>query len=50
MDWILVLPIIGFLGGFMIWMFTKLERDIRASHQRIDQLHQMFVDLLKDKK
>jgi hypothetical protein len=50
MDWIQVFTIIGILGGFTFWMFTKLDTDIRNSHQRIDQLYQMFIDLLKEGK
>ncbi len=57
MDWTQTLAIIGSLGAFIFWMFTKLDNDIKAlsarldaQNNRIDQLYQMFVDLLKDKK
>lgn len=55
MDWIQVITIIGTLGAFTFWLFTKLDADIRASNcdirasnQRVDQLYQMFIDLLKE--
>lgn len=57
MDWIQVLTIIGSLSAFIFWMFTKLDSDIKSlgnrldgQCQRIDQLYQMFIDLLKEKK
>lgn len=61
MDWIQVIAIIGFLGGFMFWLFTKLDSDIKiignrvdqhvtTSSNRTDQLYQMFIELLKDGK
>jgi hypothetical protein len=50
MDWIQVFTIIGSLGAFTFWLFTKLDADIRNSNQRIDQLYQMFIDLLKERK
>jgi hypothetical protein len=50
MDWTQAFTIIGTLGAFTFWLFTKLDSDVRASNQRIDQLYQMFIDLLKDKK
>jgi hypothetical protein len=50
MDWIQTFTIIGVLGSFTFWLFTKLDSDVRASNQRIDQLYQMFIDLLKEKK
>ena len=56
MDWLQVFTIIGSLGAFTFWLFNKLDTDIKAmtarhdSHSaRIDQLYQMFVDLLKAK-
>lgn len=57
MDWTQTFAIIGSLGAFIFWMFTKLDNDIKAlstrldgQNHRIDQLYQMFVDLLKDHK
>jgi len=57
MDWIQVFTIIGVLGGFMFFMLQRLERDIEridirmdGHASRIDQLYQMFVSLLKEKK
>jgi hypothetical protein len=50
MDWIQVFTIIGSLAAFTFWLFTKLDNDVRAQGQRIDQLYQMFIDLLKEKK
>ena len=48
MDWIRVITIIGSLGTFTFWLFTKLDSDIRSSNQRVDQLYQMFIELLKE--
>ena len=50
MDWTQAITIIASLGTFTFWLFTKLDSDIRASNQRIDQLYQMFIDLLKNGK
>ena len=61
MDWIQVLAIIGSLGGFMFWIYSKIDSDVKtisnrldqhitASSQRTDQLYQMFIDLLKEGK
>ena len=57
MDWIQVFTIIGVLGGFMFFMLQRLERDIEridirmdGHASRIEQLYQMFVSLLKEKK
>jgi hypothetical protein len=50
MDWTQAIAVIGSLGAFTFWLFTKLDADIRNSNQRVDQLYQMFIDLLKDKK
>ena len=58
MDWTQAFAIIGTLGAFIFWMFTKLDNDIKAianrldchitsSNQRIDQLYQMCLELLK---
>jgi len=49
MDWLQTITIIGTLGTFTFWLFSKLDADIRASNQRVDQLYQMFIDLLKEK-
>jgi len=56
MDWLQTLTIIGVLGGFSFYMFSKIDNDIRmhcsrhdAQTQRIDQLYTMFIDLLKNK-
>ncbi len=66
MDWTQAFAIIGSLGAFTFWLFTKLDNDIKASNtrfdneikasnarqdaqmNRIDQLYQMFIDLLKE--
>jgi hypothetical protein len=50
MDWTQAFFIVGSLGAFTFWLFTKIDSDVRAQGQRIDQLYQMFIDLLKDKK
>jgi len=57
MDWTQAFAIIASLGAFTFWLFTKLDTDIKAlsnridqSNTRIDQLYQMFIDLLKEKK
>ncbi len=57
MDWTQAFTIIGVLGAFTFWLFSKLDTDIKtasqrmdAQMQRIDQLYQMFIDLLKEKK
>jgi hypothetical protein len=50
MDWIQVITIIVTLGTFMFWMLNKLDSDIKSSNQRVDQLYQMFIDLLRDGK
>lgn len=50
MDWSQAFAIIGSLGAFTFWLFTKLDNDIRAQNIRVDQLYQMFVDLLKEGK
>ena len=48
MDWTQAFTIIGVLGAFIFWIFTKLDSDIRASHQRIDQLYQMWGEMQKE--
>lgn len=61
MDWTQAFAIIGSLGTFIFWMFTKLDSDIKSLNNRLDQhissssartdqLYQMFIDLLKEKK
>ena len=61
MDWSQVITIIAAIGGFTYFLFTKLDSDIKtlssrmdarteAQSARIDQLYQMFVDLLKERK
>jgi hypothetical protein len=57
MDWTQAIAIVGALGTFGLWLFTKLDSDIKSQNQRldaqvqrIDQLYQMFIDLLKEKK
>ena len=50
MDWSQAIAVVGALGTFSFWLFTKLDSDIKSQNQRIDQLYQMFVDLLKEKK
>ncbi len=57
MDWTQAITVIGVLGSFIFWLFNKLDSDIKTSNQRIDsqnqridQLYQMFIDLLKEKK
>lgn len=48
MEWVQVFTIIGSLGAFTFWLFTKLDNDVRAQGQRIDQLYQMFCDTQKE--
>lgn len=48
MDWTQVLVVVGSLGAFTFWLFTKLDSDVKSQNQRIDQLYQMFIDLLKE--
>lgn len=57
MDWTQAFAIIGATGAFILWAYSKLDSDIKSlgtrmdQHSaRIDQLYQMFIDLLKDKK
>lgn len=50
MQWINAIVIIGTLGSFTFWMFSKLDGDIKSQNQRIDQLYQMFIDLLREGK
>ena len=64
MEWIQAITIMGVLGGFMIYMLQRVEKDISslASHMdgferrmdghatRIDQLYKIIVDMLKDRK
>jgi len=57
MDWTQAFTIIASLGAFTFWLFTKLDNDVKtlasrldAQAQRTDQLYQMFVDLLKERK
>ncbi len=57
MDWIHTLTIIGSLGALTVYICSKLDSDIKATNARadaenarIDQLYNMFVDLLKEKK
>jgi hypothetical protein len=57
MEWIQTLFIVGTLGSFTYWMFSKLDSDVKmlaarqdSQTQRIDQLYQMFIDLLKEGK
>jgi hypothetical protein len=50
MDWTQAIAIIGTLGAFTFWLFTKLDSDVKSQNQRIDQLYQMFIDLLREKK
>jgi hypothetical protein len=48
MDWSQAIVIISSLAAFTFWLFTKLDNDVRAQGHRIDQLYQMFIDLLKE--
>jgi hypothetical protein len=50
MDWVQVFTIIGSLCGFSFWLFIKIDNDVRAQGQRIDQLYTIFIDLLKERK
>ena len=50
MNWTQAIAIIGSLGAFTFYLFAKLDSDIKASNARIDQLYQMFIDLLKERK
>ncbi len=59
MEWIHVLTIIfsqaSIMSGILFWFMSdiksdikKVEDDLRNQNSRIDQLYQMFVDLLKE--
>jgi hypothetical protein len=64
MDWLQVFTIIGVLGGLIIFMVNKMDADIKAvctridaqsarldGHaQRMDQLYQVILEMLKEKK
>lgn len=57
MDWTQAFFIIGTLGAFTFWLFTKIDNDVKTQGERIDNamnridnLYQMFVDLLKERK
>jgi hypothetical protein len=50
MDWVQVIFIVGTLGGMLFYFINKLDADIRLQIQRTDQLYQMFIDLLKERK
>lgn len=61
MDWIQVLTIIGSIAAINLYFISRLEKDIAAVDadiksltnrldrhaSRIDQLYNMFIDLLK---
>lgn len=54
MDWIQAITIIGTLGGFMLYKFSKLDGDIKSvdqkietAHRRMDQLYNIIIDMLK---
>lgn len=53
--------LVAVMGGFILWAFSKLDADIKsignkvdaemkAQTARTDQLYQMFIDLLKERK
>lgn len=55
MDWTQAFTIIGVLGGFTFWLFTKIDGDVKASNARqdaqiarIDQLYGVILELLKE--
>lgn len=55
MHWMDILTIVGTLGSFMFWLFSKLDSDIksqsndmRAQMQRIDQLYVMYCETQKE--
>lgn len=50
MEWIQVLTIIGVIGGFLIYHANRVDNQVLATNQRMDQLYNMFVDLLKEGK
>ena len=50
MDWTQTLFIVASITGMMFFFTSKIDQDVRAQGQRIDQLYQMFVDLLKERK
>jgi len=50
MDWTQAITIIGVLDAFIFWLFAKLDSNIKNSNDRMEQLYQMFVVLLKEKK
>jgi hypothetical protein len=57
MEWIQVLTIIGFIVGINYYFISNLQKhidridtDMKSQGARTDQLYQMFVDLLKERK
>lgn len=64
MDWYQVFTIIGFILTPLIWIFTRLEKDINncttainacntrqdMQMQRIDALYGIIIQMLKDRK
>lgn len=57
MDWTQAFTIIGVLGAFTFWLFTKLDNDIKSlsnrmdqQNTRIDHIYGMFIDLLREGK
>lgn len=57
MGWMQVLSIIGanlaifsILGGFLVYHANRMDIQLIATNQRMDQLYTMFIDLLKEGK
>lgn len=64
MDWIQVFTIIGVNSGIMIWMVTRIDRDvdridrhladhatkIDQTNSRLDQLYNTMIELLRERK
>ena len=48
MDWTQAFFIVGALGTFTFWLFTKLDADVRSSNQRVDNLYSMFCQMQKE--
>jgi amino acid permease len=55
MDWLQVIVIIGSLGTFTLWLFNKLDSDIKTlgirqdtQIARLDQLYHMYCEMQKD--
>ena len=46
----LIMTLTAFMCTFMFFTVSRIDSDVRSQGARIDQLYQMFVDLLKETK